>query len=775
MSSVLLLRRDRRRMFLFAGASVASLASCQVLAQTAPVQPSSDEVYNLGDIIVTAQRRAQNLQEVPIAISAVGEKFLERRNITALDQLGSFAPNVKIERGSTNATVTQISIRGSTTLNPAMTWEPAVGLYLDGVYLGKAQGGFFDVADIERVEVLRGPQGTLYGRNTLAGAVNIITAKPTGELGGKAQISVGNYDYGQVRASLNLPSFGDFAVKLSGQITKRDGIYEMDPSSGGPDEVDDLNSKSFLVQARWTPTEALVVDYAFDYSKIDQNTAYSQPYGYYEGGFFDPNSPSYSGIPYGDYVSKDWQNEGAYNSNAFERSRIYGHNVTMAYDAGEVGELKSITAWRHLKFDDTLDLDGSPLPLAQVGRDSTYRFFSQEIQLQGSAGNLEYLIGAFYSTDRAAVVNPQTFFFGASAYDSRYSGRTKSYAAFSQVDWQMTPELAVTLGLRYTHEKKTISRYYIDYSNAANNFGHNIDDIRGSITPGELAPNQTLSGPDAKYNNFSPTIVLNYKLNDDINTYVKYAKGFKSGGFNGETVDPRELLAPYGAEKVDSYEVGVKSRLFDNLVTLNVAGFWNETKDMQMSVFTATGGTASSVLNAGKARVRGIEVELAGQLMEGLTLVSSLAYMNSKYKEFIEGGEDVADNRAFIHSPNWQSSVSLDWQVSEFANGSQLNLIGDLNYTAKYFIYPYPLVGTNPQGQNAYNTRAPARTIVDVRAILGNLPIGNATGSVSVFAKNIFNVNKPFNFIDFGSGFGGMTIANFIQPRTYGATFAINF
>src|SRR5690606_33858653 len=231
---------------------------------------------------------------------------------------------------ASSSTVTQVVIRGATTLNPSMSWEPAVGMYMDGVYLGKAQGGFFDVADIERVEVLRGPQGTLYGRNTLAGAVNIITAKPTGEWGGKAQVSVGNYDYGQVRGSLNLPAFGDFAVKLSGQITKRDGIYDMDPSFGGPDHVDDLNSKSGLVQVRWTPSDRLTVDYAYDYSKINQITAYTQPYRYYEGGIFDPHSPIYSGIPYADFASDEWQKEGAYDSDAFERSRIYGHNITMA-------------------------------------------------------------------------------------------------------------------------------------------------------------------------------------------------------------------------------------------------------------------------------------------------------------------------------------------------------------------------------------------------------------------------------------------------------------
>ena len=791
MNSVSVSHGGRARVLSFIGASVIALASSPVLAQTeapAAAPAAIDDAYNMGEIIVTAQRREQNLQEVPIAISAVGEKFLERRNITSLEQMGSIAPNVKIERGSSSSTVTQVVIRGATTLNPSMSWEPAVGMYMDGVYLGKAQGGFFDVADIERVEVLRGPQGTLYGRNTLAGAVNIITKKPSGELGGKAQVSVGNYDYHQARATIDLPSFGDFAVKLSGQITKRDGFYDVVPnpvpaavaaSNADISDLDSVNSKSGLIQVQYNPGNGFVADYAFDYSKVNQRPQWNQPYSVDAGNIFDPTSPAYNlgGLyfPYEKYVSKDYRKDASVNTNTFERVRVYGHNLTLRYDAGDIGELKSITAYRDVAFDDLLDLDGSPLPLAQSGRDSDYRFFSQELQLAGSQGSFDYVVGLFFSSDKASTLNPQTFFGGGAQYDSRFSGKTKSYAAFTQVDYHATDALTFTAGLRYTHEKKTISRYYVDLINPANNFAFNIGQAPGRVDEAAFTAGQLYTGGAATYNNVSPTFVVNYKFNEEVNGYAKYAKGFKSGGFNGETLWVEELVNPYKPEKLDSYEIGLKTRMFDNRLSLNVAAFWNETKDMQLSVFTAQGGTASYVLNAGKARVRGLEVEANAQLFDGLNFVGSFSYLDAKYKEYMEGGVNEADNRGFIYAPKYQVNASLDWRAAEFSNGSQLNLIGDLNYVAKAFNYPYALRGFNVTGQNAYETRIPARTVVDFRAVLSNIPGGNADWTLSAYVKNAFDVNKPRSFMDFGSNFGGLTVANYIEPRTYGITLGVNF
>lgn len=262
-------------------ALAAGLSFTPVYAQQDGVQGSEDA--DTGVIIVTAQKRAQNVQEVPIAISAITGDYLTSRDITSIDSLGAVAPNVKFERGPGSTTIAQIAIRGSVTINPAVTWEPAVGLYLDGVYIAKNQGAIFDVADLARIEVLRGPQGTLYGRNSLAGAVNLVTAKPNGELGGKFELSYGNFNYKRAKAVLNLPALGALSVKLSGQVTKRDGFYDIvsnpfpaaspfvQPATSK--DAQSLNSKSFMAQARLEATNNLTFDYSYDYNKNDQRPA----------------------------------------------------------------------------------------------------------------------------------------------------------------------------------------------------------------------------------------------------------------------------------------------------------------------------------------------------------------------------------------------------------------------------------------------------------------------------------------------------------------------
>lgn len=749
--------RNVRRLSYF-GASYLALAAVGAQAQDADTSAPS----GINDIVVTAQKRAQNLQEVPIAISAVSSEFLEQRNVTSIEQLGAIAPNVKIERGSSNSTVSSVSIRGSTTLNPALTWEPAVGLYMDGIYMGKAQGGFFDVADIERVEVLRGPQGTLYGRNTLAGAINIIPKKPTGEFGGSAQVSYGNYDYWQARSSIDLPAFGPFAVKLSGQISKRDGFAKLTPVGESNDtEAGNLDSKSGMVQVRFEPTSNLTFDYAFDYSKIDQNPYYTQPYSYGVGGIFDPNSPIFSGIPYDDYVSKSAQKRGSYNTDVYERSKVMGHGLTAVLDLGAIGELKSITAHREVDFDDRLDLDGSPLPLAQSARDSNYKFFSQELQLAGQNDGFNYVFGLYYSKDKGRVLNPQRFFFfdpATPTLDSRYGFDTKTFAAYGQVDYEVTDRLTLTGGLRYTHENKGITRYIAEA-------GTVILDV----------PKNDPRVPNAKYNNVTPTFVVGYKATDDVNVYAKYAKGFKSGGFNGETLVLAELQQPYKAETVDSFEVGLKSRLLDNRLQLNLAAFWDEKKDMQISVFTGRTATESFVLNAGKARIRGIELEAVAQPSDDLTITGSFALLDSKYKEFIENGIDEANNRAFIHAPKYQINLSTDWTAWRGSSWGKLNLVADMKFQDSYYNFPYALVGTSPGGQNATNTISPDRTVIDARAVLSDLPIAGGDWQLSVWGKNLFNIQKPLNYIDFGGAFGGLTTTNFIDPRTYGLTLGVKF
>ena len=743
-------------------------------APAADAAPASNG--GIADIVVTAQKRAENVQQVPIAISAVDSQYLESRDISSIDQLGTIAPNVKIDRAPSNKTITQIAIRGSVTINPAITWEPAVGLYVDGVYIAKAQGSIFDIADLERVEVLRGPQGTLYGRNTLAGAVNLVTKKPSGELGGSAEVSYGNYDYWKFKGVLDLPQMGIFSAKLSGQIQKRDGFIDV---IGNPNvkDTNDLDNKSFMVQVRAQPTDNLTVDYSYDYSYYNQRPDYPQLYQVNRNGqpgdIFDPNSAGYANIPLYQFANKDRQTTTTIDTDVFEKTKTQGHALTIALDLGSA-ELKSISAYRKLNFNDLLDLDGSSMPIAVTGRDTDYHSFSQELQITGKAfdDRLNYVVGAYYFKDKAETLGPQSFFFGASTFQSDYGSHTEAYAAYAQADYELTDRLVLTGGIRYTHEKKDIRRLLVS----------------GPGTPAE----QTLINvgygdvPDATYNDVSPAATLRYQVTDNVNVYARYAKGFKSGGFNGETTElgvpttqfplgaPTELLNPYKPEKVDSYEVGFKSRLLDNKLQFNVAAFWDEHKDIQLSVFRGDSAASSVVLNAAAARIRGVELEWIARPADWFTFNGSFSILDAKYKSYIDGGVDVSDNRAFPHTPKYTAAFGVDWRVLE-GDWGRFNLIGDLSYVSKYYTYPFAIDVANPSDQTARTTLSQGRTIVNLRGVVSEVPLGGVDAQFSFWVKNLFKEDNPSNFIDFGPSFGGMTVAYFPDPRTYGITAGIKF
>lgn len=735
-------------------------------------------------VVVTAQRREEDLQDVPIAITALDAQFIDSRGIDSIDQLGVFAPNVKVERAPASKTTSQIAIRGSVTINPAITWEPAVGLYLDGVYIAKAQGSIFDIADLERVEILRGPQGTLYGRNALAGAVNLVTRKPSGEAGGQVQLTYGSFNERVVRGVFDLPRMGSFTAKVAGQYKKRDGLIKLAADNpAGLGRLDDLDSGSFLFQLRGEISSTLTADYLFDYSRKRQTPPFSQLLRVNRNGdprdIFDPNSP---GFPFGgaffplhEVANPERIRRASIDGPVYDRSRSFGHSMTLTWDLGDA-EFKSITAYRDLEWGDGQDLDGSPLPVAFTQRISDYRAFSQELQLAGLAfnGRANYVMGAFFFDEKAATLNPQTYFGGGLDLDSNYASNTEAWAAYAQLDYELTDAWKLIVGARYTREKKDISRF----------FRINFDGGSGIFSPLVIADIASGDIPKASFSDFSPTATLAYSFNDNVNVYGRYARGFKSGGFNGETnvfgaptadcpTGALELCEPYRPEVVNSYEIGIKSQFLNNRVVLNAAAFRNDSTDMQLSVFTATTGAASVIQNAGAARIQGVEFETVVRASSTLTGFASLAFLDPSYRKFIDGDVDVSDNRAFPHAPKRTASASIDWQMAEGSWG-RLNFFGDLNYVSGYHTFPYPLRSALPSDQVAASTRSAGRTILNLRGTM-TTNISGMEASFSVFVRNLTNENDPSNFIDFGPGFGGILLGYFPDPRTFGVTAGFRF
>ena len=769
------------------------LSAACVGASPAFAQEEGTSSDGLGEIIVTAQKRAENIQDVPIAISAVGSEYLESRGISSIDSLGTIAPNVKIERAPSSKTITQIAIRGSVTINPAITWEPAVGLYLDGVYIAKAQGSIFDIADLERVEVLRGPQGTLYGRNALAGAINLITKKPSGEAGGSMELTYGSYDYKKIKGVIDLPRMGIFSAKLSGQYVKRDGLVDIVPNPVAGvvtalpnvvNQTDTIDSGSFMAQLRAELSDSVALDYTYDYNKQKQRPPFAQLLRVNRNGdprdIFDPGSPSFAFggafFPLHLYANPKRQGVASIDGGVYERSRAYGHALTLTADLGSA-TLKSITAYRDLAWSDGLDLDGSPTPVAYTQRITDYHALSQELQLTGTAlsDRLNYVLGAFYFKEKAETLGPQVFFGGGADFQSDYGSHTRAFALYTQLDYKLTDALKLSVGGRYTHEAKDVRRF----------LRVNFDAANGIFSPLVVANIPYGVVPDAKYNNFSPAATLSYAASEDVNVYARFARGFKSGGFNGETNDfgaptaacptgALELCDPYNPEKVDSYELGIKTKLADGRLILNVAAFRDQHKDIQLSIFRATGAASSIVRNAASARIQGLEFEAIARPVDALTVNATLALLDAKYNKYLDAGLDVSNNRAFPHTPKRSASLGVDWAVFK-GDWGKFNLYGDVNYVSAYFTFPYPLVTPTPSDQNAYTTRSKGRTIVNLRAALSDFEIGGVKTEIAAFVRNLTKEDNPSNFIDFGPGFGGLTLGYFPDPRTWGISAVVRF
>ena len=718
----------------------------------------------LEEIVVTAQRREEKLQDVPVSVSAFSADAIEQRGLTNVMALNSLAPNVSITNAAGNSTAAQIGIRGGIQINPALSWDPAVGIYLDGVYIGKTQGSVFDAVDLARVEVLRGPQGTLYGRNTLSGAINLVTRAPSGEFKGHASIGYGNYDAKVGKFSVDLPQFGIVSASVSGRMERRDGFVKNVATPGFAStaktkpQLNNLHSEGARVAVDFDVTDTFKIAYRYDYSNNNQSNQFYQMTSVGAGGIFDPASPIYAGIPLSLFVNPKYQSTASIDGPAYERSQVQGHSVTGTWNASDAFNLKSITAYRKLTWKDGLDLDGSPLPIAHTQRLSDYWSWSEEAQAFGKLldDRLNYVAGVYFFKDDGFTYNPQSYFFGTNFFDSSYGFTSKVTAFYTQLDYKVLENLTATAGLRYSHERKTILRTLLGTFNFA--------------APVTLIPTTQKAGT---FNSTTPMGSLTYKFTEGFNVYARYSQGYKSGGFNGETNDIAELSTPYRPEKMDAYEIGAKTTLWDGRATFNTALFLNKSSDLQLSIFKATGAASSTVANAGKGTAKGFELEASVRVIDGWTLGANYGYLNTHYSEYIDAGVNVAKDRPFLHSPKSTFSVNLDGRLYQSDYGT-LRIIADYAYQSAQFFYPYSLTKTN--NPNAYYTQVPGYGIANGKLLMADIPLsGDITGEVSFWVKNVANKHYVQNWIDFGPGFGNIRPTNFVNPRTLGGEFKVRW
>lgn len=642
-------------------------------AQQQPAEPSSRE-RALDTVVVTARKREETLQEVPVAVTAFTPETLDKLNVKDLGDLDAQVPNLTIyaARGSTS-TVTAY-IRGVGQADPLWGVDPGVGIYLDDVYIARPQGALLDVFDVDRIEVLRGPQGTLYGKNTIGGAIKYISKPLPKDLQGFASVTVGNYSQRDVKAAVGGSIGGDdsgLRARLAVASMQRDGFGEIVNRPG--EDVSDKDIKAARLTLGGFSQDDYDVQFSLDWMDDSSGMRGSKMLA------VNPLAPTQTPLDSRYDIRSAMRN--------INDTVMKGMSATVNWRPGEDWAFKYVAAKRESDTDTAIDFDNTSATLVDVYAHYYDSQVSHELQanydgggrvrgvfgvyaFNGDAGG--QVLNHFYNPlAPVALTNP---LFG----DTQGYVNTQSIAVYADWTFDLTDKLALDVGARYTDEDKhaiALNRFYtsLAYTTAwgtAANFDKTVN-----------------------FKNVSPKVSLNYQITPDIMLYGLASRGFKSGGYNiraNTTAVPRSG-EPFQDESVDSFEVGSKMGLLDNTLFLNLAAFHNRYKDIQLSVFTSftlPNGTQSffgDFTNAGRGTVNGAEFEYQWMPNANWLISGNLAWLDSKYDEFITSGVNVADSQHFTNAPKFSGAINAEWRT-ELGNGGSLST--RVGYSYQTGVYP---------------------------------------------------------------------------------------
>lgn len=684
----------------------ALLASIAVsgVAVTAPVmaQDEAASAESGDEIIVTARRREENLLDVPIAVSAFSGEALELRGALDLTDIGNITPNTTLEtsRGS-NSTLSAF-IRGIGQQDPVSGFEPGVGIYLDDVYLNRPQAAVLDIYDVERIEVLRGPQGTLYGRNTIGGAVKYVTKRLPQEFALSARATVGTYDQADGVLTVSAP-IGDI-VRVGGSVARlsRGGFGDNLTTGLENYNKDVWAARGTLELGGYGAPVSVRISGDYSHDKSDPRGGHRIIPGLL------------SGAPVLDNV---FDTRGGL-VDPKQDIEAYGLAMNISVDLSDTLTLRSISAWRK---DDTLTpIDFDALPAADVDVPGGYfnEQVSQEVQLLVDAGPFSGMVGAYYldaTADTLFDVRLFTTLNGLTAF-TKAAVDTQTYAIFGDFTYDLSEQLSLSVGGRYTWDKRTANILRQNYLGGGSPFFGGAGVAFG-------AASTNFSG-QRDFKKFTPRVSLSFKPTPDDNIYASFSQGFKGGGFdprgvganapdlngNGIRGENDEVAAflSFRPESVDSYEVGYKGNAFDGGLTFALAGFYADYKDVQIpgSVACIVSGLPSFcgvTSNAGKATFKGVELEFNARLGESvandgdrLNLLGAVGYIDAKFDQYISNiasvPTDVAAFRDVQNTPSWTASATLAYMTP--VGAGRLNLGTTVSYRSSttQFEIPNPYI-----------------------------------------------------------------------------------
>lgn len=706
------------------------------------------------EVIVTAERREANLQHVPIAVSSFSADNLAAAQVSNIGDLQTLVPNLSVHVGDANNAV--VFIRGIGQIDSIAFFEPGVGIYLDDIYLGRAQGAFLDVVDVERIEVLRGPQGSLYGRNSVGGAIKYVSSEASDELSGNVSATVGNYQQLDLKATVSGPLSDNIKGRFTAAKMSHEGYSYNKFDQHRDGDRDTVFTRGVL---QFDPNDAVSVQLSIDYSKSDPKRSRT------------PSKETPISIIFGPTFAADtdpFKVNADFNKVEFTETKGLGLNAS--WEISDQLTLKSITSYRELDYGTEIDLDGTPVNAFGIYYFNQQDQTSQEFQLQYQSDNFSLVSGVYYFNEQGQTFDGGVFsnLFSATSGDGFFE--TDSYALFGQLDYDINEQLSVIVGFRYTEETKSYRRIAESFDLAAlsannpalaNPNSAALKAIRGQ---GAVA---TGNPDDADFNNFSPKLGFKYQLNQDTNLYASYSTAFKAGGFNGRVTS--DALTPFDEETLSSFEFGLKTQLLDNRLRVNAAIFRNQYDDLQLSSFEASTDGASILpvfTNAGEALMQGAEFEITALASEQLSVNINIGYLDAKYKKYIAADTvnnqliDISDQREVSNAPKWDTQLGLRYDFQQWDWG-QLSLMADLSYRSKTYL---EVNSQETLAQSGYS-------VINAAAMLTS---ADDSWKLMLGAKNLSNKVYRTHAFDI-SAFPGVMLGYYNAPRTYSLSASYNF
>lgn len=672
---------------------LAPAAAAQDAAESEMQEESVDEPAEVfrEEVIVTVRKREEQIQDVPLSITVLNAEQVQRAQIETLDDLTLVAPNVNIFQPRSETSGGALFIRGIGQEDTVFTVDSGVGLYLDGIFLPRAQGALLDILDVERIEVLRGPQGTLYGRNTIAGAIHYISRPPTNEQSAEVELTVGNYERNDFKAKLNIPLVRDkLLFRLAAGSFQNEGFEFNEFTGEHTKSRDSLAGRATLA---WHAREDLDV--------IFRGDAVRERSGLHVGSLVRPQTSAldFQGLLAGEMVTFQPPDD-PFRVRSLVQNRndqdTWGLAATVQWSWSDRLLLKSLTSYRDLVRDAREDIDATEARAVDVAINHHHDQASQELQLTYVAGDRWNLVGGLYyfreDDDQLDFTDATAKGFSLNA---SYAQTTRAYAAYAEANFQLSDRVSLVSGLRFSYEEKEFSRQFEQHRGDPATGDENL--WGGFGQPGARPPDffpgngfrlTDIRGATESWDALTPRLGIEFQWTGDAMLYASIARGFKSGGFNGRATEASNPAQrePYDPEFAWTYEVGAKTSWRDGRLLVNPTLFYNDYTDLQLASFGSVDTDGDGVddqflplfTNAAEASTEGFELQVNAYPRRDLVLFLGVGYTRSEFTKYVEGGVDVADQREFANAPEWTATFGGSYAFP--AGRHSLRIGGDVNY-----------------------------------------------------------------------------------------------